>query len=160
MAPILMSGLNEMGMQKYMPRVVVYGPLKYQGLDILNLHTHIQLSKFIHKWSPTLKHLSKFDNLINNHCFACGHLSENTAHIYQCTSAQHMEAQTKALTKFKLHLSKYHTRAPLADILINTMKKWLAQCHPQQIHIAQLKENNPTQGHLHGLINTAIQHQQ
>jgi hypothetical protein len=39
MAPILMCGLNAMGMQKYMPRVVVYGPLKYQGLDIPNLHT-------------------------------------------------------------------------------------------------------------------------
>jgi hypothetical protein len=39
MAPILMSSLNALGMQKYMPWVVVYGLLKYQGLDVPNLHT-------------------------------------------------------------------------------------------------------------------------
>jgi hypothetical protein len=44
MAPILTSSLNAMGMQKYMPRVVVYGPLKYQGLDIPNLHTECRIA--------------------------------------------------------------------------------------------------------------------
>jgi hypothetical protein len=38
MAPILMSGLNALGIQRYLPRAVVYAPLKYQGLAIPNLY--------------------------------------------------------------------------------------------------------------------------
>ena len=38
MAPILMSRLNALGMQHFLPRAVVYAPLKYQGLAIPNLY--------------------------------------------------------------------------------------------------------------------------
>jgi hypothetical protein len=38
MAPILMSGLNALGMQRHLPRAVVYAPLKYQGLAVPNLY--------------------------------------------------------------------------------------------------------------------------
>lgn len=37
-ALILMSGLNALGMQRYLPWAVVYAPLKYQGLTIPNLY--------------------------------------------------------------------------------------------------------------------------
>jgi hypothetical protein len=38
MAPIVMSSLNAMGMQWFLPRAVVYAPLKYQGLAVPNLY--------------------------------------------------------------------------------------------------------------------------
>jgi hypothetical protein len=38
MAPIVMSGLNAMGMQRHMPRAVVYAPLKFQGMAVPNLY--------------------------------------------------------------------------------------------------------------------------
>jgi hypothetical protein len=38
MAPILMRGLNALGIQRYLPRAVVYAPLKYQGMAIPNLY--------------------------------------------------------------------------------------------------------------------------
>ena len=49
MAPILMSGLNALGMQCYLPWTVVYAPLKYQGLAIPNLYveTGIQQSMLL-----------------------------------------------------------------------------------------------------------------
>ena len=66
MAPILMSGLNAFGMQHYLPRAVVYAPLKYQGLAIPNLYIeagiqHITLLlQETHTNSPTglLLHMS------------------------------------------------------------------------------------------------------
>jgi hypothetical protein len=38
MAPILMSSLNAIGIQRYLPRSVVYAPLQYQGLAVPNLY--------------------------------------------------------------------------------------------------------------------------
>jgi hypothetical protein len=38
MAPILMSGLNALGIQRHLPWAVVYAPLKYQGLAVPNLY--------------------------------------------------------------------------------------------------------------------------
>jgi hypothetical protein len=61
MAPILMKGLNALGMQRHLPRAVVYSPLKYQGMAIPNLYveTGIQhvalLLQETHANSPTGK---------------------------------------------------------------------------------------------------------
>jgi hypothetical protein len=61
MAPILMSGLNALGMQRHLPRAVVYAPLKYQGLAVPNLyvetgiqHISLVLQETYHN-SPTGK---------------------------------------------------------------------------------------------------------
>ena len=39
MAPVLQGGLSKMGVCKTMPRVLVYGPIKYTGLGINQLYT-------------------------------------------------------------------------------------------------------------------------
>jgi hypothetical protein len=44
MAPILMSGLNALGMQRHLSQVVVYAPLKYQGLAVPNLYVEMGIS--------------------------------------------------------------------------------------------------------------------
>jgi hypothetical protein len=41
MAPILMSGLNALGMQRHLPRAVGYATLKYQGLAVPNLYVEM-----------------------------------------------------------------------------------------------------------------------
>ena len=38
MTPILMSDLNAMGIQCFLPRSVVYAPIRYQGLGLPNLY--------------------------------------------------------------------------------------------------------------------------
>jgi len=39
MAPILSGGLNAIGLCKYLPRIVVYAPIKFQGLGLKFPHT-------------------------------------------------------------------------------------------------------------------------
>ena len=57
MAPVLHGGLSKMGVCKNMPRDLVYGPLKYQGLGIPNLYTTQGLSHIVtvltHCWRGT-----------------------------------------------------------------------------------------------------------
>ena len=55
MAPILMSGLNAIGIQHYLPQAVIYAPLKYQGLAVLNLYieTSIQHVTLLLQKTPT-----------------------------------------------------------------------------------------------------------
>ena len=44
MAPILMSGLNAVGIQHFLPRSVVYAPICYQGLWLPNLYVKIGIA--------------------------------------------------------------------------------------------------------------------
>ena len=41
----------------------------------------IQISKFVHDWTPTLHHCTTMDNSIDCQCFACKHLKENVDHV-------------------------------------------------------------------------------
>ena len=55
-----------------------------------------QLAKFAHEWTPTLHHLTKIDNSIDQQCFAYSHLQnfvkEDSNHLLHCTSNHHTKA--------------------------------------------------------------------
>jgi hypothetical protein len=63
-------------------------------------------------------------NKIDRQCFACGNLKETVNHMLQCKSDQRMAARAKALQEFRKHLSRYHTPAPMANMIITSLKDW------------------------------------
>jgi hypothetical protein len=84
----------------------------------------IQISKYAHKWTPTLHQRAQISNKINRRCFVFGDLKENVTHMLQCKSDRRTAARTKALQDFCKHRSRYHTPAPMASMIINCLNQW------------------------------------
>jgi hypothetical protein len=63
-------------------------------------------------------------NKIHRRCFACGNLKETVNHMLQRKSDQCVAARTKALQEFCKHLSRYHTPAPMANMIITSLEDW------------------------------------
>ena len=96
-----------------------------KSIKAMSIGRRIQISKFVHDWTPTKHQLALFDNSIDRRCFACGNLKENVTHVFQCTSERRQTARASAITAFKEHLAKYHTPVPMANIILQCMEKWL-----------------------------------
>jgi hypothetical protein len=85
----------------------------------------IQISKYAHEWTPMMhKRAQAEGNKIDCRCFACGNFKETVNHMLQCKSDQCVAARTKALQEFHKHLSRYHTPAPMANMIITSLKDW------------------------------------
>jgi hypothetical protein len=85
----------------------------------------IQISKYAHEWTPTMhKRAQAEGNKIDCRCFACGNLKETVNHMLQCKSDQGVAARAKALQEFRKHLSRYHTPAPMANMIVTSLKDW------------------------------------
>jgi hypothetical protein len=44
--------------------------------------------------------------------------------MLQCKSDQRVAARTKALQEFRKHLSRYHTPALMANMIITSLEDW------------------------------------
>jgi hypothetical protein len=103
-----------------------------------------------------LKHLSRIDNAVDNRCFACQQLNENTEHVFRCNSERRQEAREEAMREFKNHLSRLYTPAPMATVILDMMWKWMKK--ETLIHV-RLPENEEATREIHQLINRAAVHQ-
>jgi hypothetical protein len=89
-----------------------------------------QLSKYTHKWTPTLHQLATQDNSINQCCFACRAWQEDIDHVLCCPSDCQAASQDKAKTQFLNHLTKYYTPVPMALVIMAALDPWLANLPP------------------------------
>jgi len=90
----------------------------------LSYGRRIQLSKFVHNWTPTNHHLANIDNGTDRRCFACPRRAwkEDIDHVLRCPSERRTTARDKALQAFRAHLSKYYTPAPMAQVIMHTLQ--------------------------------------
>jgi len=116
----------------------------------------IQISKFIHDWTPTRHHLAKIDNSVDRRCFACGKLREDLDHVLQCPSEWQSIARANALDDLQCHLSKYFTPAPMTAMIMDSISQWLAG---RRLNTQHLIISDDPNADLHALINTAYEHQ-
>jgi hypothetical protein len=63
-------------------------------------------------------------NKIDCRCFSCGNLKETVNHMLQCKSDQRVAARTKALQEFRKPILRYHTPAPMANMIIISLEDW------------------------------------
>jgi hypothetical protein len=118
----------------------------------------IQISKYAHEWTPTMhKRAQAEGNKINRRCFTCGNLKETVNHMLQCKSDQCVAARTKALQEFCKHLSRYHTPAPMANMIITSLEDWYNKKRPT-ITLLPTDDDDPNTT-LHQLINEAYHDQ-
>jgi hypothetical protein len=87
------------------------------SFGLLTKGQQYQLAKFTHNWTPTLHQQATQDNSIDRHCFACGAWQEDIDHVLRCPSDRRTAAGEKAKSKFLDHLTKYHTPAPMAQVI-------------------------------------------
>ena len=100
-----------------------------RAFKALRTSRKIQISKYIHKWTPTLKQRS-YDNSIDSRCQSCGRLWEDLNHVLRCTSDERTETREEGLQAFQQHLSSYDTPAPMAELLLSNVQRWFRGQRP------------------------------
>jgi hypothetical protein len=132
------------------------------SMKAVSFGRRFQLSKFIHKWTPTLDHLARIDNSVDRRCFACKHLrnfvKEDIDHVLRCHSERRIAARTKALQTFETHLSCCHTPAPMANCIVAALERWFQDLPPDLVPCLPTNDNDPNRL-LHQAINDAFAHQ-
>jgi hypothetical protein len=117
-----------------------------------------QLAKLAHNWTLTLHQRATQDNSIDRRCFACRAWQEDIDHVFHCPSDQQTAAREKAKTKFLDHLTKYHTPAPMAQVITAALNWWLCNLSPALVPQLPSGPDESNQ-YLHKLINDAFAHQ-
>lgn len=87
----------------------------------------LRITKFIHDWTPTLHHQSRFDNTINNCCFDtdCKHLPEDAKHILRCIGPTRCVIRETHLTTLRSLYQTLFTPPDMANVIINALRAWM-----------------------------------
>jgi hypothetical protein len=130
----------------------------WSSFDQISKGWQFQLSKYAHNWTPTLHQWATQDNSIDRRCFACGCLKDDIDHVLQWPSDRRSDSRDKAQLQFLNHLTKYHTPAPMAKMIMRALDQWFSNLQWNLVPHLPTGPDIPNQ-HLDQLINKAFVHQ-
>ena len=83
---------------------------------------------------------------------------EDIDHVFRCPSDRRVTARSRARSLFLDHLTKYHTPAPMAKVIMSALDRWFENLPPALLPRLPTGPDKPNQ-YLHELINDAFIHQ-
>jgi hypothetical protein len=93
----------------------------------LSSNQRFRIAKYVHDWTPTLRHQNRVDNSVDHRCFVpeCSRLWDDANHIFQCRGTKRSVKRTQGIRIIRETFASLYTPPDMSESILKALTNWM-----------------------------------